>query len=212
MVALARRKRGGKIEERKRRGLACAVRAGIASAQNLFQRFELRAVGLGQPLRIAADAAGDGRCRQQLVGLADSGAQRMKERIGSSLGMGADFERAARRKARGQRLAGFARALVGVGDDPDLRRIRAAVGRKQSLRGQQLAVVCAEERHQLRAVLGQVARRNAPRGPRLAGVLIQLVGLAGGRAHSVAADDDHELQLLIGAFAATLCLQSAASA
>ena len=175
---------------------ARAGRAGVASAQNLLQRFELRPVGFGQSLRVAADAAGDGRCRQQLVGMADSGPQRMKERIGRSLRKGAHFERAARSKARGQRLAGLAGALVGVGNDSDVRRIRATARRKQSLRGQLLAVVGAEERHQMRAMLGQITRRNAPlAGQGSGGVLIQLVGLAGGRAHSVAADDDDELQL-----------------
>ena len=59
----------------------------------------------------------------------DSGAQGMKERVGSSFRKSGDFHSAPRREAFGQRLAGLAGALVGVGDDANIPRIGAAARR-----------------------------------------------------------------------------------
>jgi hypothetical protein len=67
----------------------------------------------------------------------------------------------------------------------------------QSLRSELFAVVSAEQRHQMRTMLGEVTGWHTPRWPWLAGVLIQLAGLAGGRAHSVTAHHHDKLQLLV---------------
>src|SRR5208282_1023993 len=154
MLAFPDCNRGWNLEDRPRRRLcsARAVGAWAATAQYGFERIELQAIRLRQGLRVASDASCNRRHCQRLVRMTDPCRQRMKEEIRSSFRKGAYFDRTPWRQTGSKRFARFARALVGVGDDPHMLCISTAARCEQPLGGELLPVVSANERHQPRAM------------------------------------------------------------
>jgi hypothetical protein len=103
-----------------------------ASEKNALQHFELRPIGLSDAIRIASDAAGDGRNGAVTVRLAYSSSKRMEERIGLTFGKGMLlrlFVRvAAGEHACSKRFSRFDGALIRVGIEGHVRGVNTSGG------------------------------------------------------------------------------------
>ena len=158
MVAFSWRNRRWDVKDGLRHSSSGAYAACVATAQNLLESLELRAVGIDKLLRIVPDSPGDCRGGQLPIGMAHAGFKRMKQWIGRSLRKRTYSDSAARSKPCRQSLTGLPCALVGIRNDPDMLRVRASVRRKQPLRGQLFAVKYAKLRYQLCSMFGKITR------------------------------------------------------
>jgi hypothetical protein len=94
-----------------------------AALQDPLRHLQLWTICLRYCSGVASNSPGNrGNC-EIAVGIAHAWLNRMEKRIVGALGHGDDCNIATRRQPLGERFSCFARALVRVGDDVDVRRL-----------------------------------------------------------------------------------------
>lgn len=150
------------------------------AGKNAVERGQLGTISLSEIGCIAANASRNSHLGECPICLPNPSVQGMKERIACAFRQGVHFHGTSGKHSLGNGLTGLTGALVGVGEDGDVRSVCAARGRQQALGGEFCTVIGAEEGHQLVTVRGEVARGDVPLRPGCGRIATVLGRLAGG--------------------------------
>ena len=127
--------------------------------------------------------------------MGDARFERLEERIRSAVRLGVDLDAATGKDSLSQHPAGFAGALVGVGEDGDVAGIGAAAGGKQACAGEFGAVPFAEEPDELISMVCLDAGCYVPFRPRRGGELVKVSLMAERRTNTVAREHHDKFQM-----------------